>query len=128
LLLYDCLDASPSSSMVPSPSRHHDGASSCAHGFHVRLPRLRQPQQLYVDHGYPMHSICDHASSPSRSATLTSAQRATIRMSYSPIFPPVAASTPHRRYDCGGVLVRWLQLSTSPVSVCGAPAVTAGEC
>ena len=72
--------------------------------LHVRLPRLRQPRQLYVDHGYPMHDIFDHGSSPSNSATSTSAQRATIRMSYSPVFSPVAASAPHRRYDCGGVL------------------------
>ena len=85
--------------------------------LHVRLPRLRQPRQLYVDHGYPMHGIFDHGSSPSGSATSTSAQRATIRMSYSSVFSLVVASAPHRRYDCGGMLVRWLLLSaSSPVS------------
>ena len=78
--------------------------------LHVRLPRLRQPRQLYVDHGYPMHGIFDHGSSPSSSATSTSAQRATIRMSYSPVFSPVAASAPHRRYDCGGMLVSCFRL------------------
>ena len=85
--------------------------------LHVQLPRLRQPRQLYVDHGYPTHGIIDHGYSPSRSATSTSAQRATIRMSYSPIFSPVSTSAPHRRYDCGGMLVRWLLLSaSSPIS------------
>ena len=52
--------------------------------LHVRLPRLRQPRQLYVDHGYSTHGIFDHGSFSS--AISTSAQRATIRMSYSPVF------------------------------------------
>jgi len=85
--------------------------------LHVRLPRLRQPRQLYLDHGYPMHDIFNHGSLPSSSATSTLAQRATIRMSYSPVFSPVAASAPHRCYDCGVMLVRWLLLpASSPVS------------
>ena len=29
--------------------------------LYVWLPHLRQPQQLYVDHGYPMPGIFDHA-------------------------------------------------------------------
>ena len=110
--LYDCLDASPSSSMASSPWR-----LLVRPRLHVRLPRLRQPRQLHVDHGYPMHGIFNHGSSPFSSATSTSTQRATIRMSYSPVFSPVAASAPHRHYDCGGMLVRWLLLSaSSPVS------------
>ena len=76
--------------------------------LHVWLPRLRQPRQLYVDHGYSTHGIFDHGSSSS--ATSTSAQRATIRMSYSPVFSLVAASAPHRCYDCGGMLVSCFRL------------------
>jgi len=64
--------------------------------LHVRLPHLRQPEQLYVDLGYSTHDIFNHDSSPSSSATSTSTQRATICMSYSPVFSPVAASAPHR--------------------------------
>src|SRR6185437_6991988 len=69
--------------------------------LHVRLPRLRQLRQLYVDHGYSTHGIFDRGSFSS--AISTSAQRATIRMSYSPVFSPVAASAPHRRYECVGM-------------------------
>jgi hypothetical protein len=44
--------------------------------------------------GYSTHSFLDHGYSLSNSATSTSAQRAIIRMSYSPVFSPVAASAP----------------------------------
>nr|CAB3465524.1 unnamed protein product [Digitaria exilis] len=47
-------------------------------------PRLRM-KVLYVYHGYSTHGILDHGYSPSSSATSTSARRAIIRMSYSPV-------------------------------------------
>jgi hypothetical protein len=74
-------------------------AASCA------APYPRQPRQLHVDHGYPTHGIFDHGYSPSSSVASTSARRATICMSYSPVFSPVAASALRRsgreRHDGG---------------------------
>uniref|UniRef100_K3Z0U4 Uncharacterized protein n=1 Tax=Setaria italica TaxID=4555 RepID=K3Z0U4_SETIT len=81
--LYDCLDASPSSSPASSPTRHHPhNASSCARGF--MCSSLVFSSLVYVDHGYSMHDILDHGYSSSCSATSTSAQRAIIHISYSP--------------------------------------------
>jgi hypothetical protein len=115
--LFDCLDASPSSSMVASPPRHCPHDASRASAASCVAPYPRQSRQPHVDHGYPTHDIFDHGYSPSSSVASTSTQRATIRMSYSPVFSPVAVSAPHRRSNCGGMSVRRLLLSaSSPVS------------
>jgi hypothetical protein len=65
----------------------------------------------------------------------TSAQRATIRMCYKPIFSQVAAFAPQRHSNCEG---QWGGGVVSPsafafglfsnLTVCGTPAMTAGEC
>jgi hypothetical protein len=62
--LFDCLDASPSSSLVAplhatvltAPPRAP--ATSCAATY------PRQPRQLHVDHDYPTHGIIDNDYSP----------------------------------------------------------------
>jgi hypothetical protein len=99
-------------------------AASCA------APYPRQPRRLHVDHDYPTHGIIDHNYSPSSLVASTSAQRATIRMSYSSVFSPVAASAQHRRSNCGGMSVHRLIAFGffSSVTICGAPTGTAGEC
>ena len=79
--------------------------------LHVRLPRqLRQPRLPYARHPRPwLFTLI--------SATSTLTQRAIIYLSYLSIFSPVAASAPHRRYNCGGMsLCRLLPSTSSPVS------------
>jgi hypothetical protein len=123
--LFDCLDASPSSSLVASPLCYYPlSASSSAHGFLCgSLPSTatRRPRLPYV---------IDHDYSPSSLVASTSAQRATIHMSFSLVFSPVAASAPHRRSNCGGDVSpsAFAYGFFSSLTICGAPAVTAGEC
>mgnify|MGYP006955637714 CR=1 FL=1 len=95
--------------------------------LHVRLPRLRQPRQLYVDHGYSTHGIFDHGSFSS--AISTSAQRATIRMSFSPVLSSRSiriAPTLQLRGDVSPSVPTFG--FSSSLTVCSAPAVTAGGC
>jgi hypothetical protein len=93
-------------------------------------PYPREPRQLHVDHGYPRHDIIDHDYSPSVSASSTLAQKG-----YHP-HEFLTGFVSNRSVCTTPTFQLWGDVSLSALAygffssltVCGAPAVTAGEC